>query len=125
MKISQIGSLVLARKSGFSFLMLALLLPVLSGPMMVIPNQAYAAQRPNPKPQKCFALARQIGASRVWWGRHVGSKKLDPMFDWGPRRESFNGIGCFRTRKDCENWLYWKRTEFDQFNKIRPCRRGL
>ncbi len=115
----------MARKSLHTFLSLALMLPVIVGPMIVFSNPSFAAQRPNPKPEKCFALAKEIGASRVWWGRHVGWRERDTMFDWGPRREYFNGIGCFKTRQDCENWLYWKRTEYDFFQAIKPCRRGL
>ena len=84
--------------------------------------------RPNPKPSKCLMLAKKIGASRVWWGRHVGAKEVeddDLFFSVGPRRVEFDDIGCFRTKKDCQNWLYWKRTEYPIFGSIRPCRRGL
>ncbi|WP_157967704.1 hypothetical protein [Cohaesibacter intestini] len=115
----------MARKSLYAFLSLAITLSVIAGPMVMLSLPSLAAQRPNPKPEKCFALAKQIGASRVWWGRHVGSRERDTMFDWGPRREYFNAIGCFKSRQDCENWLYWKRTEFYDFHAIKPCRRGL
>ncbi|WP_319410645.1 hypothetical protein [uncultured Cohaesibacter sp.] len=84
--------------------------------------------RPNPTPSKCLMLAREIGASRVWWGRHVGAKEIDDndlLFSFGPRRVEFDDIGCFRTKKDCQNWLYWKRTEYPIFASISPCRRGL
>nr|WP_319516465.1 hypothetical protein [uncultured Cohaesibacter sp.] len=84
--------------------------------------------RPNPKPSKCLMLAKKIGASRVWWGRHVGAKEVeddDLFFSVGPRRVEFDDIGCFSTKKDCQNWLYWKRTEYPIFASISPCRRGL
>ena len=84
--------------------------------------------RPNPKPSKCLMLAKRIGASRVWWGRHVGAKEIeddDLFFSVGPRRVEFDDIGCFQSKKDCQNWLYWKRTEYPLFGSISPCRRGL
>ncbi|WP_316858105.1 hypothetical protein [uncultured Cohaesibacter sp.] len=87
-----------------------------------------ASIRPKPKPSKCLALAREIGASRVWWGRHVGAKEVesdDLFFTFRARKVEFDDIGCFRSRKDCENWLYWKRTEYPLFSSISPCRKGL
>lgn len=84
--------------------------------------------RPNPKPSKCLMLAKTIGASRVWWGRHVGAKEVEDdtlFFSVGPRRIQFDDIGCFKTKKDCENWLYWKRTDYPIFSSISACRRGL
>lgn len=84
--------------------------------------------RPRPEPQKCLALAQKVGASNVWWGRHVGEREARQqggIFEWGPRKESFDAIGCFNTRQDCENWLYWMRTDYPEFGFIRPCRRGL
>nr|WP_321457728.1 hypothetical protein [uncultured Cohaesibacter sp.] len=84
--------------------------------------------RPNPQPSKCLMLARKIGASHVWWGRHVGAKEVEDdslFFSVGPRRVEFDDIGCFKEKKDCENWLYWKRTEYPIFASISPCRRGL
>ena len=93
-----------------------------------IENKNPTRPRPRPTPYKCLALAQDIGASRVWWGHHVGVRQLrddDDLFGWGPTKESFDAIGCFRTQKDCENWLYWKRTDYPEFHFIRPCRRGL
>ncbi|MCT4654879.1 MAG: hypothetical protein N4A65_03605 [Cohaesibacter sp.] len=81
--------------------------------------------RPRPQPQRCLDLAKKIGPSKVWWGRHKGSRDLEPMFEWGPKSEYVNQIGCFKTRKACENWLYWMRTDFPHSNFYNPCRRGL
>ena len=49
----------------------------------------------------------------------------DDFFNWGPKKEAFDKIGCFRNRKDCENWLYWMRTDYPLFYRANPCRRGL
>ncbi|PLW76998.1 hypothetical protein C0081_13215 [Cohaesibacter celericrescens] len=116
---------MVAKRSLFSFLILSIFMATLSAPVVLLPNSVSAMERTNPKASKCLALAKQIGASNVWWGRHVGSKELDPLFKWGPSKEVFNSIGCFKTRKECEDWLYWKRTDYPEFSSVRPCRRGL
>lgn len=90
-----------------------------------VPVEAASNKRPKPKPERCIPLAKKIGPSRVWWGRHIGWRELHPMFEWGPKRERFNDIGCFRNRKACENWLYWMRTDYPNSTYYKPCRRGL
>ena len=115
----------MAKKGLFSFLILALFLSTMSAPIVMVPNEAHAQKRPQPKPFKCLALARQIGASRVWWGRHVGSREGDKFFSWGPKKDYFDQIGCFKSRKDCEDWLYWMRSDYPEFSFHKPCRRGL
>ena len=84
-----------------------------------------ALQRPKPQPSRCLWLARQIGASRVWWGQHVGTRQRSDFFEWGPSKEQFDEIGCFRSRQECEDWLIWKRDEYPEFFYARPCRLGL
>lgn len=116
----------MARHRLTSFLIiLALAMPIMDLPVLVDSAQAASKKRPRPQPQRCFTLAKKIGASRVWWGRHVGYRDVDPVFEWGPKREVFNDIACFRSRKDCENWLYWMRTDFPHSTYYKPCRRGL
>lgn len=115
----------MAKRSLFSFLILATFVTTLSAPVVLLPQSVSASERAKPKPSKCLSLARQIGASHVWWGRHIGAKERDPFFKWGSRKEEFNAIGCFSTRKACEDWLYWKRTEYPEFAAVQPCRRGL
>lgn len=89
------------------------------------PVNAGSNKRPKPSPHRCLDLAKKIGPSKVWWGRHVGKRDLQPMFNWGPKQEHINQIGCFKTRKSCENWLYWMRTDFPHSTYYNPCRRGL
>ena len=115
----------MARNSLTSLLMSFALIASVALPVTLVPFEAGAKERPRPAAQRCLGLAKKIGPSRVWWGRHVGYREVEPMFEWGPKRETFNAIGCFKSRKECENWLYWMRTDFPNFAAARPCRRGL
>lgn len=113
----------------FKRLSIFLLVCALVAPLLevVVLSEANAGSkaRTRPVPQRCFTLAKKVGPSRVWWGRHTGYRDIDPMFKWGPTRETVNEIACFKTRKQCEDWLYWMRTDYPHSTHYRPCRRGL
>ncbi|SNY92760.1 hypothetical protein SAMN04515647_3029 [Cohaesibacter sp. ES.047] len=115
----------MAPRSLSSILILATFLTTGLTPFSAFAPVALANDRPNPEPARCLSLAQTIGASRVWWGQHIGYRERSDIFEWGPRKETFNDIGCFRSRKDCEDWLYWKRTEYPEFRIAKPCRKGL
>ena len=115
----------MARRGLFSILILATMIPLGLAPGLGTYGFALAQERPQPEPSRCLSLAQSIVASRVWWGQHIGSRERNDVFEWGPRKETFNDIGCFRTRKDCKDWLYWKRTDYPEFRVAKPCRRGL
>lgn len=115
----------MARPRLTPFLIMMALSALLSLPVTFENAEAASNVRPRPQPQRCFTLAKKIGPSRVWWGRHVGSRDLDPTFSWGPKKQRFDDIACFKNRKDCENWLYWMRTDYPNFSYHKSCRRGL
>lgn len=115
----------MARHRLTPFLIILALIAPLGLPVTFQSAEAASNVRPRPQPQRCFTLAKKVGPSRVWWGRHVGYRDVDPAFNWGPKKQVFDDIACFRSRKDCENWLYWMRTDFPHSTYYKPCRRGL
>ena len=119
------GNNNLAKKTLVSLLVFAVFLSFWASPIVIASGEAMASERAHPQPSQCLRLASRIGASRVWWGRHVGTRDRETIFEIGPQKEYFKAIGCFKSRKECEDWLYWKRTEYPEFTFARPCRRGL
>ncbi|WP_319533672.1 hypothetical protein [uncultured Cohaesibacter sp.] len=116
----------MARRSLFSILIIAAVVFPTLYPGWGIEGVAIAQEaQARPEPSRCLSLAQAIGASRVWWGQHIGTRERSEFFEWGPRKETFNDIGCFKTRRECEDWLSWKRADYPEYGSARPCRRGL
>ncbi|MCJ8143785.1 hypothetical protein MKI84_12750 [Ancylobacter sp. A5.8] len=60
----------------------------------------------------CTAMARSIPPSKLWYGHFTGQRQ------WGlnlNRLDTRTVSGCFRTRAECDNWLYQWRSAF-QYN---------
>jgi hypothetical protein len=70
----------------------------------------------------CPAMVAQIPAAQVWWGRFSGGRE-ETM---GER----DGIvpktteACFRTRQECERWLYDLKSEYQYDPRWNQCRLG-
>ena len=71
----------------------------------------------------CPAMVASISASKVWWGRFSGGKET--MFTFG--RDAIvpkTTEACFRTRQECERWLYDLKSEYQYDPRWNQCRLG-
>lgn len=60
----------------------------------------------------CAAMAKTIPPSKLWYGHFTGQRQ------WGVYENAIQTRtveGCFRTRAECDNWLYQWRSTF-QYN---------
>lgn len=56
----------------------------------------------------CTAMARTIPPSKLWYGHFTGQREWGTFLD---RIQTRTVEGCFRTKAECENWLYqWRST---------------
>jgi hypothetical protein len=60
----------------------------------------------------CDAMLRSIPASKLWYGHFTGQREWGINLDQIQTRTS---AGCFKTRAECDNWLYQWRSTY-QFN---------
>ncbi|MCB4768962.1 hypothetical protein LGR54_10130 [Ancylobacter sp. Lp-2] len=56
----------------------------------------------------CAVMAQTIPASKLWYGHFTGQRQ------WGTFQEQIQTRtveGCFKSRGECDNWLYqWRST---------------
>jgi hypothetical protein len=89
------------------------LLPALSEP---------AAAQPRPAYGDCRDMTTTYGPGSVWWGRFSGGRKSK----WGFR----DGVEykttelCFKSRSDCEAWLYRLKSDWQYMPRWNECLRG-
>ncbi|MGA0561169.1 hypothetical protein ACO2RV_01885 [Ancylobacter sp. VNQ12] len=56
----------------------------------------------------CAAMARSIPPNKLWYGHFTGQREWGTFLD---RIQTRTVEGCFRTKAECENWLYqWRST---------------
>ncbi len=87
---------------------------------MLIPAEASAQRRIE---WNCPAMVARIPAGKVWWGRFSGGK--EEMAPFGrdmivPKTTE----ACFRTRQECERWLYDLKSEYQYDPRWNQCRLG-
>ncbi|PLX39027.1 MAG: hypothetical protein C0606_00315 [Hyphomicrobiales bacterium] len=75
--------------------------------------------KPRPAPGDCEKMALQHGAETLWWGRFSGRKI--GFFD---RTENRSEWACFLTERECNDWLYWMRTDYPERWWINRCDKG-
>ena len=81
---------------------------------------AVAKAHPRVPGLSCSALASSLGPGNVWRSFFHGERET--LFN---HRWPFTGAPCFRSKGDCQNWLYWAQTDYPLDQEIRWCRRGL
>lgn len=60
----------------------------------------------------CDDMLKTIPASKLWYGHFTGQREWGINLD---QLQTRTAAGCFRTRAECDNWLYQWRSTF-QFN---------
>ena len=85
----------------------------------LVQTGANAAQPPRVAAESCGALAATIGPANV----------VQAVF-WGQRPDPFERIEetyvsvCFRSKSQCNAWLYWAQTDWQQSHVLTRCRVG-
>ena len=83
-------------------------------------SAANAAQPPRVSAESCGALAATLGPANV----------VQAVF-WGQRPDPFDRIEetyvsvCFRTKSQCNAWLYWAQSDWQQSHVLTRCRVGI
>ncbi len=106
------GAMAASRRIAIAALVGALLLPVRA------PASAQTI-RPRPEPLDCTAATAEFGQAATWFGVFAGRRKT--TFDW---IETTSVTACFRTEKDCFNWLYWMQTDWPDWTFRIGCAKG-
>lgn len=75
--------------------------------------------RPRPEPLDCTAATAELGQAATWFGVFAGRRKNS--FDW---IETTSVMACFRTERDCFNWLYWMQTDWPDWTFRIGCAKG-
>jgi hypothetical protein len=83
---------------------------------MLVPAEASAQRRLE---WNCPAMVASIPAGKVWWGRFSGGREFNRGGVLNKTTEA-----CFRTRQECERWLYDLKSEYQYDPRWNQCRLG-
>jgi hypothetical protein len=87
------------------------------------PGLAQNFANPVPGPD-CAAMIARYGPRGLWHGRFVGGREVEPfMFSDSSFIQSYAAEACFRTRGECDRWLYALNTQFQDRPELSVCRR--
>jgi hypothetical protein len=67
----------------------------------------------------CPQMAATVAPATVWWGRFSGGREFNRGGVLNRTTEA-----CFRTRQECERWLYDLKSEYQYDPRWNQCRLG-
>ena len=76
---------------------------------------AFPVQGPD-----CHAMVARYGARGLWIGRFAGGREVD-LFGDATRIQSHAAEACFRTQRQCDQWLYALNTQFQDWPQLSVC----
>jgi hypothetical protein len=99
-------------------MLLASVLAATAGPALA---QGFATPVPGPD---CNAMIARYGPRGLWMGRFVGGREVEPMmFTDQTFIQRYASQACFRTRGECDRWLYALNTQFQDRPELSVCQR--
>jgi hypothetical protein len=70
----------------------------------------------------CRAMMAQYGPRGLWVGRFSGGREVEPfMFSDATIIQRHAVEACFRTRAECDRWLYALNTQFQDRPELSVC----
>jgi hypothetical protein len=85
--------------------------------------QAQAPAFPARGPD-CGSVIAQFGPRGVWMGRFSGGREVTvSMFLEREGIQTYSAEACFRTRAECDRWLYALNTQFQDRPILSVCQR--
>jgi hypothetical protein len=89
--------------------------------LTAVPSLAQAPVAPLQGPD-CGAMVAQFGPRRLWQGRFSGGREVELFFD-STQIQWYAATACFRSKVECDRWLYALNTQFQDRPETSICRR--
>ena len=96
-------------------LSLAAGLAALSAGIASAKEPAFPVQGPD-----CNAMVARYGPRGLWIGQFAGGREVD-LFGDATRIQSHAAQACFRTQRQCDQWLYALNTQFQDWPQLSVC----
>ena len=75
--------------------------------------------RPRPQLMACSVATAELGQANTWFGVFAGRRQN--VFD---AIQTISVQGCFRSERECIDWLYWMQSEWPDWTYRIGCAKG-
>ena len=69
----------------------------------------------------CRAMVAQFGPRGLWQGNFSGGREVELYFD-STQIQWYAANACFRSKRECDRWLYALNTQFQDRPETSVCR---